>query len=554
MSKNAEVIGEEIAGKEVPRHDENSSTSKKDFSAFSPSGINKSTYSPNTFDTDMLKSYSNQISEIADKAFSLYKKKMRIKERMTDLKSKFELGQITSEDYDYQTSKLLKNHEEYKVYEMYDEYISYLAGHMRSYCEGIFNYIDSHKYDIPVLSRTEAQSEIEKDYFNSLKNAELEEDEEAAKAGWNTKADEFAKVRGKKKSLMDRMASGITNTLFPSKERKAIMAKLKEQEGEDSKFKIFINWFLGRDTNKVLANGKKVKKESALDKFINNRQNKEDVLGKKTAFSAKFKNVRRIHFEADDEIKKVDTSSNDAKNFVAKLGQKKEKTVSYNATTYTALANILMKDISVEFINSFPAFFKTLYKTLRYANMHVLSSTYTNTMLLTSILAGSGAVFLVGVFSLSAMFPIQVIVANSLLAGILGLAGTVLGFHYFPNYKKKNRERNINTNLPFALDHMAAVASSGVSPSSMFQLISESNDYGEVSVEVEKVVEYVELFGYDIMSAVQRVSTTCPSRLLKEFFEGFVSTVQSGGELKDFLRQSADEAMLHYKLEREKFT
>jgi flagellar protein FlaJ len=118
----------------------------------------------------------------------------------------------------------------------------------------------------------------------------------------------------------------------------------------------------------------------------------------------------------------------------------------------------------------------------------------------------------------------------------------------------KQRRRSINTNLPFAINHMAAVSASGVAPVKMFKLISGSKEYGEVSAEIEKIVNYVEIFGYDIITALKAVAATTPSYQFKDFFEGMISTTQTGGDIKSYFSQKAEEAMLNYKLERQKYT
>ncbi len=532
-------------------------TKKSKMSAFDPKGLNSSSYVNNSdiiFDSEMLKSYSHQISEISNKAFSLYKKKMRIKDRMSSLKRQLKYGSITKEEFDFHTSKVLKKHDEYKVYEMYDEYIAYLINHMKSYSEGIFSYIDSHTYDIPIISKTDEEIRLEDDYLKEISKSKIQQEIEDKKSGWKSEADEFAEKRKVKKSLMDDLAVSITRFIFPKKDRSKILAMQNETQNQQKGFKGFMDWFLGKKD--FSTNSKAKKKESALDKFINERRQIENVIGGKTAFSSRFRNVRKIHFEANDEFSARDekTHRDDIKKFVAKLGAGQKSEISYKPTTYSSLANVLMKDYSVEIINSFPNFFKNLYKNLRYANVHMLSSTYTNTMVFTSAIVAVGAAVLSGFISMVSFLPVPMIFANTFLAAIFGFGGTVLAFSSKPKYVMKTRERDINTNLPFAIDHMAAVASSGVSPASMFQLISQSKDYGEVSVEIEKIVEYIELFGYDIMTAMKKVSSTCPSIQMREFFEGFISNAESGGELKDFLREFADQAMLSYRLERQKYT
>ena len=557
--------GNEISGKkssisqavqEIPRI---SDVMSKKISAYDPQGPNMKTYDPNADEIGQLKLHTTQISEITQQAFSLFKKKMSIKSEINSLKKKVESGEMNNENYQYYLSNMLKGMDEYKVYEMYDNYIGQLFSQMRSYADGIFSTLDQHRPEIPVLKR----SEIEAMLAAKAKSQESKKEKEKLEANWQTKADDFLNKRKEKKSFIDEFADKINNTLSPEADKQKVLKQLEKRRSpyrsQGSRLKIFIDWFLGKSDENPFAHSDDSgvsRKDSAIDRFIKEHEKSPSVVGGQTAFSDKFKNLRKMTFENKDEFMQRDMESSGSIHDVMKdiEESKKPKSVSYKPTSYTALANVLMKDWSLELINSFPDFFKGLYKELRLANMKVLSSTYTNTMMFSSIIAGTSILLLSSFISVVSFVPISVVIANGFLGGILGLSGTAIGYYYYPKYKVKERERKINANLPFAIDHMAAVVSAGVAPTSMFSLISQSREYNEVSVELEKIVEYIELFGYDMLTAVETVAAQCPSKQMKEFLEGFVSTVESGGELKDYLRESSDGAMLHYKLERQKFT
>ena len=109
------------------------------------------------------------------------------------------------------------------------------------------------------------------------------------------------------------------------------------------------------------------------------------------------------------------------------------------------------------------------------------------------------------------------------------------------------------TNMPFGANHMAAVATSGVPPASMFELIAASKEYGEIGIEVKKIVDFINIFGYDLLTAIRTVAATTPSPQFKEFLEGMVSTIETGGDLDRYLRQEADQAALTYNLERQRY-
>ena len=533
----------------LENNENKSENNSEKISAFNPKGRNEEIYNPTSFDTEMLKSFSSQITDVAEKSYSLFKKKNRIKKQIELLKNKLSSGEISNDEFKKRSSDILKGYDEYKVYAMYDEYISYLINQMKQYSESLFGYIDSHKFEIPIVTLSEEEKELEKEMYHQKHSKTGKGDK-----NWQSSADEFAnRKKVSETSLTDKIAQNIYDIIFPKKRVDPIK---QSSETSETSFKVFLDWFLGRTPTNSL-NLKKLAKKSGLDKFIEERsQRTRDVVGKKTAFSKRFTNIRRMQFENQEDLEsKKLISKKDAHDFVEKLSTKKdEKKVSFNPTSYTALANVLMRDISAEVVNSFPMFFKNLYKNLRLANMHILSNTYTSVMIFTSIIVGASAFLLVTFLSILSLVAPSMILANAFLGGIFGLVGSIIIFNLYPKVLMKTRDRSINTNLPFAIDHMAAVTSAGVNPNEMFRLLSESEEYAEVSVELEKIVEYTELFGYDLTTSIKKVSLTCPSKQMRDFLDSFISNVESGGELKDYLRESADQAMLNYRLERQKYT
>lgn len=230
-----------------------------------------------------------------------------------------------------------------------------------------------------------------------------------------------------------------------------------------------------------------------------------------------------------------------------------KKTKIYEPSSLGYLANITVRKISIYFIEKFPNVFKKLYLALRYANFKILSNTYINIMFLLTIFS-----FIVTIPVFALFFAIQgnatpLIILKSLLFSMLLSVMLFAGLFYYPFMEIKNRRRSINTNLPFAIDHMSSVIASGVPPTTMFKLLSASKEYGQISVEMEKISNYIEVFGYDALTAIRAISVTTPSSEFKEFLDGFVSTIETGGDIKNYLEQKSKEALLHYRLERQKY-
>lgn len=123
----------------------------------------------------------------------------------------------------------------------------------------------------------------------------------------------------------------------------------------------------------------------------------------------------------------------------------------------------------------------------------------------------------------------------------------------YPMLKTDSRRRNIETNLPFAITHMAAIASSGVPPSTMFRLLTGFEEYGEISKEAKKIVQNIDVLGMDITTAIRDVARKTPSENFKQFLEGVATTIDTGGDLHSYLKKSSENAMFEYKLRREKY-
>ncbi len=311
-----------------------------------------------------------------------------------------------------------------------------------------------------------------------------------------------------------------------------------------------------RSKNKTDESGKKI--TDAVDGFVKSHLKEEGVVSQKTVLSKKFKELRKIKMEAEPADKKIDLGMMgeqiNANIFAEDSAKAAKKKLSYNISSYGALANVLVKNVSLELINSFPGYFKKLYKTIRLANIPILSNTYTNMMVLTMIIALVGGFFTGLIVSTSLTGSIISGLSNAVLFSFFMCGVVFLCFAVYPGSVVQNRMRDIKTNLPFAIDNMSAVVSSGVAPAAMFKLIISSDEYGEISKEIEKIVEFTEIFGYDVITSIITVSKNCPSPDLKDFFEGFVSTIKSGGDLHVYLREKAEVTMIQYKLDRRKYT
>jgi len=302
---------------------------------------------------------------------------------------------------------------------------------------------------------------------------------------------------------------------------------------------------------------------------INNEDYKTKLSEFKDRFSAKEKNEIKKYL---DHLKKINDNIADLfklkenikegagienkkiKDFVKRLKKKKiidEK--NYSTYTYNFLgkySNLLFDEFSKGITVKYPNYFKPLYYNLRLANIRVFSNTYINLGFMISFVTFIFA-FVAGLFlfkGFSALKFIQV-TAFSLFALII----TILIFYYYPKVIVDSRKREIKNDLPFAILHMAAVAGSGAKLIDIFSMLLQSGEYKALSGEIKRIMNYVHLFGYNLTTALKSIAQITPSPDFKELLNGMIGTIESGGDIKHYLKTKADDTMNTYRLERKKY-
>lgn len=262
-----------------------------------------------------------------------------------------------------------------------------------------------------------------------------------------------------------------------------------------------------------------------------------------------------VIFNVKEKIK-LDASleAKEVKEFVKRLKKKKvideKKYSTYTYNLFGKYSNSLFDNFSKDLTKKYPDFFKPLYHNLRLANIRIFSNTYINISLAGGFLAFILS-FILGLFlfeGISVLKYIQVI-SFSLFIFVL----TLVIFFYYPNIIVDNRRREIKNDLPFAILHMAAVAGSGARLIDVFAMLLQSGEYKALSGEIKRIMNYVHLFGYNLTTALKSISQITPSPDFKELLNGMISTIESGGSIKNFLKSKAEDTMNTYRLERKKY-
>lgn len=222
----------------------------------------------------------------------------------------------------------------------------------------------------------------------------------------------------------------------------------------------------------------------------------------------------------------------------------------YKTTKYGKISNLFMENLSNYLTDKYPSFFISMYKSLKSSGITILSKTYVSIMLFSSAM-GFIVSFLLFFLLFNSFSIISII--NSLLLAIFFSCFVFIALFYYPNIISNNRRRKIKNDLPFVIVHMAAVAGSGAQPIAMFNLVLTSGEFKGIEGEIKKIVNYVNLFGYNLSTSLKLVALTTPSKEFREFLNGLVTTIETGGDLKEYLNAKANDAITTYRLERKKY-
>lgn len=144
----------------------------------------------------------------------------------------------------------------------------------------------------------------------------------------------------------------------------------------------------------------------------------------------------------------------------------------------------------------------------------------------------------VGLPSLSVVELFGLMLVTSLTLGVAFAAGTYWTRWWYPQYVADERERRIEASLPRTIAFIYALSRSGMEFPKVLRILSENEGiYGESANEMGVAVRNMDMFGQDMITAIQTTARRSPSSQFKEFSENLASVLQSGRSLSMFLEQ-----------------
>jgi len=262
-------------------------------------------------------------------------------------------------------------------------------------------------------------------------------------------------------------------------------------------------------------------------------------------------------FMKDKNIPKLE------KETLKRLGKKEEKKIETKIkkpSKYVKTANEIFSNLSTSLQKK--KIITKLEKDLLQTNLQFVTSSYISIILLTtflSILIGI-FIFLFFLFFSFSNFPLITTVSEGIGVRFLKIfwilfavpIGTLLFMYLYPALEKKSIENKIDRELPFVAINMSAISGSMIDPSQMFSIIISTKEYPNIEKEFTKLINQINVYGYDLVTALKKIASNTPSKKLSELFNGLATTINSGGDLAEFFDKRAQTLLFEYRIEREK--
>ena len=241
--------------------------------------------------------------------------------------------------------------------------------------------------------------------------------------------------------------------------------------------------------------------------------------------------------------------------------KEKERKKKEDSSHYTKVSSKFFSKVSLKLLSK-ESFLK-MEEQLVKANLNYTPVGYVSIILMTTFLSffvGGFLFFFFLFFDFTAAIPIvsraqETIDVRFLKTFWIILVVPILTFimmYVYPSLEKKSAESAIDRELPFATISMSAISGSMMNPSRIFEILISTNEYPALMKEFTKMINEINLYGYDLVSALKNTSKNSPSKKLSELLNGLATTINSGGDLSHFFEERAETLLFNYRIEQER--
>ncbi|NCN52081.1 hypothetical protein GW931_03650 [archaeon] len=347
----------------------------------------------------------------------------------------------------------------------------------------------------------------------------------------------------KTSKFLEKAESEAEKRIFNS-QMKSLDKKLKEANSE-------VKTFFGRIIFEKLLDPTEIERElkgslesSDRDETMRTKGGKLFTLKEILPDDLENQTVKRIKKKKKEKDKEIEK-------------QKHKKDSSY----YTKISSRFFSKVSLKLMSK--ETFSKMEGELVKANLSYTSTGYVSIILMTTFLSlfvGGFLFFFFLFFNFSAALPIisraqetiDVRFLKTFWILILVPIATFVLMYLYPSIEKKSAEIAIDSELPFATISMSAISGSMMNPARIFEILISTNEYPALKKEFVKMINEINLYGYDLVSALKNTAKNSPSKKLSELLSGLGTTITSGGDLAGFFEERAETLLFNYRIAQER--
>ncbi|HLE97005.1 MAG TPA: type II secretion system F family protein [Candidatus Thermoplasmatota archaeon] len=122
-----------------------------------------------------------------------------------------------------------------------------------------------------------------------------------------------------------------------------------------------------------------------------------------------------------------------------------------------------------------------------------------------------------------------------------------------PEAEAANRARKIDARLPFASIFVATLATAGMHPPQIFQTLAQQPVFGEIARESSFIARDMTVLGKDLVTCFQAASERTPSKKLRAYLQGAITSLTSGVDIKDYFFNQSEQLFYEAKQDQKKF-
>lgn len=199
-----------------------------------------------------------------------------------------------------------------------------------------------------------------------------------------------------------------------------------------------------------------------------------------------------------------------------------------NATSY-----YMFKEPAREIVKQFK-----LDKAVSASGMYVPPEVYVSKVFLLALITTPLVLISTAVLMSTATLPIilLLVVISAIVTPIVIFAFSL----FYLNMTASGRSKHIDHELPFIAVYLSTMVRGGVSPLVALERLAKMKWFPAMRKEISRILRDVNLFGLDPLTAIDKNAVHHPNRAYRDFMEGYVSTVRTGGDVLHYLESKTE--------------